>query len=128
MEDTMLGSIAHVALVVRDTARTAELFKSLFDCKEVSRRDAEGHDEKFVKLGDTWFALVQADMQRSRTGDHIAFKVSKETLEITAQKLQRLQLEHLRARDSTSLYFFDYDNHVFELDTTNLDEELAAET
>jgi catechol 2,3-dioxygenase-like lactoylglutathione lyase family enzyme len=93
----MLGSIAHVALVVRDTARTAELFKSLFDCKEVSRRDAEGHDEKFVKLGDTWFALVQADMQRSRTGDHIAFKVSKETLEITAQKLQGVNIERRAA-------------------------------
>ena len=123
----MLGSIAHVALVVGDPARTAQLFGTLFECKRVSRRDAEGHDEIFVKLGDTWFALIQGDIQRTRTGDHIAFKVSKETLEATAQKLEALQLEHIRARSSTSLYFFDFDNHVFELDTTTLEEELNTE-
>jgi hypothetical protein len=93
----------------------------------VSRRDADGHDETFVKLGDTWFALVQGDVERSRTGDHIAFKVSKETLDTTAQKLEALQLEHIRARSNTSLYFFDYDNHVFELDTTTLDAHLKSE-
>lgn len=122
----MLGSIAHVALVVRDPARTAELFRMLFDCKSVSRHDAEGHDETFVKLGDTWFALIQGDMQRARTGDHVAFKASMETLEATAQKLAALKLEHIRARDSTSLYFFDYDDHVFELDTTDLETELKT--
>jgi catechol 2,3-dioxygenase-like lactoylglutathione lyase family enzyme len=123
----VLSSIAHVALVVREPARTAELFRTLFDCRSVSRRDPEGHDEMFVKLGDTWFALIQGYIERARTGDHIAFKVSKETLEATAQKLEALQLEHIRARSSSSLYFFDYDNHVFELDTATLEEELKTE-
>ena len=123
----MLGSIAHVALVVREPTRTVELFRTLFDCEIVSRRDADGHDETFVKLGYTWFALVQADTERTRTGDHIAFKVSKETLEATAQKLEALELEHIRARGNTSLYFFDYDNHVFELDTTTLDDHLKSD-
>jgi hypothetical protein len=35
--------------------------------------------------------------------------------------------EHIRARSSSSLYFFDYDNHVFELDTATLEEELKTE-
>ncbi|HEY0799312.1 MAG TPA: VOC family protein [Steroidobacteraceae bacterium] len=122
----MLRSIAHVALVVRDPARTSELFSKLFECKIVSRRDAEGHDETFVKLGGTWFALIQADAQRTRTGDHIAFKVSKEALDATVQKLESLQVEYIWARNNTSLYFFDYDNHVFELDTASLDEELET--
>jgi hypothetical protein len=81
----------------------------------------------FGKLGDTWFALIQGDTDRARTGDHIAFKVSKETLEATARKLETLQLEHIRARSSSSLYFFDYDNHVFELDTTIFEEELQTQ-
>jgi catechol 2,3-dioxygenase-like lactoylglutathione lyase family enzyme len=121
----MLSSIAHIALVVREPARTAELFGKLFDCKTVSRRDADGHDETFVKLGDTWLVLVQADVERTRTGDHIAFKVSKATLEAMAQKLEALRVEHIRARSGTSVYFFDYDNHVFELDTTTMEEELG---
>jgi catechol 2,3-dioxygenase-like lactoylglutathione lyase family enzyme len=121
----VLSSIAHVALIVREPARTAELFTKLFDCKITSRRDADGHDETFVKLGDTWFVLVQSDVERTRTGDHIAFTVSKTSLETMAQKLKSLQLEHILARGGSSIYFFDYDNHVFELDTASLDEELT---
>jgi hypothetical protein len=29
------------------------------------------------------------------------------------------------ARADTALYFFDFDNHVFELDTTDLEVDLA---
>jgi len=37
-------------------------------------------------------------------------------------------MEFFLARSDTALYFFDYDNHVFELDTTDLDVELAGVT
>jgi hypothetical protein len=76
-------------------------------------------------LKGTTKCLSNSETPGSR--DHIAFKVSKETLEATAQKLEALQLEHIRARGSSSLYFFDYDNHVFELDTATLEEELKTE-
>jgi len=36
-----------------------------------------------------------------------------------------MKLEFFLARADTALYFFDYDNHVFELDTTDLDAELG---
>jgi hypothetical protein len=35
--------------------------------------------------------------------------------------------EFMLARSDTALYFFDYDNHVFELDTADLEAELANE-
>ena len=79
-----------------------------------------------MRLGRTWFVLVQAQVDRSRTGDHIAFSVSKSTLLETAEKLQRTNVEFFLARSDTALYFFDYDNDVFELDTTDLDRELAG--
>jgi hypothetical protein len=36
-----------------------------------------------------------------------------------------MNVEFFLARSDTALYFFDYDNHVFELDTADLDRELA---
>jgi catechol 2,3-dioxygenase-like lactoylglutathione lyase family enzyme len=120
----VLGAIGHVALTVRDPARTAALFEKLFDVKVVQRIDAEGHRETFVRLGMTWFVLVQADVERSRTGDHIAFHVTQNTLDSIAEKLRATNAEFILARSNSSLYFFDYDNHVFELDTTDMDVEL----
>ena len=124
----MLDAIGHVALTVQDPARTAALFKELFDSKIVPRTDSDGHVETFVQLGRTWFVLVQADVHRARTGDHVAFFVSKATLLSCVEKLSQMGQEFLLARSDTALYFFDYDNHVFELDTTDLEIDLANDT
>ena len=122
----MLKSISHVALVVKDPGKTAALFQDLFGVRAVERQDDEGHLETFLRLGGTWFALVGAPAERTRTGDHIAFHASPETLEATAAKLGAMGREFIRARGNTSLYFFDYDDHVFELDTADIDKELSS--
>jgi catechol 2,3-dioxygenase-like lactoylglutathione lyase family enzyme len=122
----MLDAIGHVALIVKDASRTAALFKHLFGAVVVVRTDADGHEEPYVRLGRTWFVLAQADVVRPRSGDHIAFLVSESTLRETAEKLKRMDLEFFLARSDTALYFFDYDNHLFELDTTDLGRELAG--
>ncbi|HEY6457137.1 MAG TPA: VOC family protein [Steroidobacteraceae bacterium] len=122
----MLNSISHIALVVADPARTALLFEDLFEAKTVRRVDADGHDETFINLGNIWVLLAKAAVERKRTGDHIAFRVTKAELLATVEKLKAMNLEFILARADTSLYFFDYDNHVFELDTTDLDSELRG--
>ena len=122
----MLEKIGHIALVVKDSSRTAALFKDLFGAPIVTRKDADGHEETYVKLSQTWFVLVQAEVVRPRSGDHIAFSVSKSVLLETAETLKRMNVEFFLARSDTALYFFDYDNHVFELDTSDLDRELAG--
>ena len=122
----VLDSISHIALVVADPARTALLFETLFGTKTVRRIDADGHDETFINLGNTWFLLAKATVERQRTGDHIAFLVTKADLLATAEKLKAMNLEFILARSDTSLYFFDYDNHIFELDTTDLGNELRG--
>jgi len=122
----MLESISHIALVVADPARTARLFQDLFSARVAERRDEEGHLETFVKLGSTWIVLVAAPVQRTRTGDHIAFRATPEILEATVAKLQAMGREFIRARSDRALYFFDYDDHVFELDTEDLDQELGT--
>jgi catechol 2,3-dioxygenase-like lactoylglutathione lyase family enzyme len=122
----MLDAISHIAMVVKDSNKTATLFKDLFGASVVLRKEDDGHEETYVRLGRTWFALVRAEMDRPRSGDHIAFSVSKSTLLETAEKLKSMNVEFFLARSDTALYFFDYDNHVFELHTTDLDRELAG--
>jgi catechol 2,3-dioxygenase-like lactoylglutathione lyase family enzyme len=121
----MLQSISHVALVVKDPARTAALFQDLFDARMVQRQDDEGHLETFVKLGGAWIVLVGAPVQRARTGDHIAFQATPDIIEATVAKLEKMGREFVRARSNRALYFFDYDDHVFELNTENIDEEIG---
>jgi catechol 2,3-dioxygenase-like lactoylglutathione lyase family enzyme len=121
----MLQSLSHVALVVNDPARTAALFQELFSARVLERKDEEGHLETFVRLGGIWIVLVGSPVQRARTGDHIAFQATPEILEATAAKLQAMGREFIRARSNKALYFFDYDDHVFELDAEDLDQELG---
>jgi hypothetical protein len=43
-----------------------------------------------------------------------------------AEKLKEMKAEFFLARADTALYLFDYDNHVFELDTVELDADVAG--
>jgi len=124
----MLESISHIALVVKDPARTAALFHDLFSARVVEREDDEGHLETFIRLGGTWIVLVAAPVERARTGDHIAFQATPQILEATVAKLQAMGREFIRGRSNRALYFFDYDDHVFELDTEDIDKELGGWT
>src|SRR5215475_14541227 len=120
----MLESISHIALVVNDPARTAALFHDLFSARVLERKDGDGHLETFVRLGGIWLVLVGAPVQRARTGDHIAFHATPEVLEATVVRLEAMGREFIRARSNKALYFFDYDDHVFELDADDADVEL----
>jgi catechol 2,3-dioxygenase-like lactoylglutathione lyase family enzyme len=122
----MLQSLSHIALVVRDTARTAALLHDLFDARVVQHEDEEGHLETYVRMGGVWVVLVAAPVTRTRTGDHIAFRATAEMLQATASKLERMGREFIWARSNTALYFFDDDDHVFELSTEDIDEELGG--
>ena len=122
----MIESISHIALVVRDPAKTAALFRDLFGARAVERDDEEGHHEISVRLGGTWIVLVGAPIQRARTGDHIAFRATPEVIEATVAKLQAMGREFIRARSDRALYFFDDDDHVFELDSEDIAPELQG--
>lgn len=122
----MLESISHIALVVKDPARTAALFRDLFSARVVERVDDEGHLEALVRLGGIPIVLVAAPVERARTGDHIAFRATPEIIEATVAKLQTMGREFIRARSNKALYFFDDDDHVFELDADDIDEQLGS--
>lgn len=122
----ILGKLSHIALIVRDPSRTASLFADVFGAKIRRRTDEDGHDESYIQLGETWFVLVKADVERPVTGDHVAFLVPPSTLAMVAEKLAAIGQEYQLARSDTALYFSDFDNHLFELDTVGVESELRG--
>lgn len=123
----ILSKLSHIAMIVRDPARTASLFSEVFNVSTTRRIDDDGHDESYIQLGDTWFVLVKADVDRPLTGDHVAFLVSQSALASVAKKLAAMGHEFRLARSDTALYFQDFDNHVFELDTVGVEPELGKQ-
>ena len=116
----MLSKLSHIALIVHNPSRTASLFADVFGARIIQRTDEDGHDESYMQLGDTWFVLVKAEVERPLTGDHVAFLVSPSTLTAVAEKLAAIGHGYQLARSDTALYFQDFDNHVFELDTVGV--------
>ena len=120
----MFTTISHIALIVRDPARTAELFSDVLGAQVIANRpDQDGHPQSFAKLGGVWFVLRRGDGPSCRNGDHIALGVTRDALRACAGRLATFDVEHFMAREDTALYFTDYDNHVFELDAGSSTEE-----
>ncbi|MDB7371535.1 hypothetical protein PNA55_06660, partial [Enterococcus faecium] len=66
-----------------------------------------------------------------KTYNHIAFKIDEQDIDSFVSKIQMLGLtvEPGRSRvkdEASSIYFYDYDNHLFELHTGTLQERLKS--
>ena len=75
-----------------------------------------------VELGLSWYRRKWIDPAAVTT---LPFRFQNPRFWKRQRKLKAANVEFFLARSDTALYFFDYDNHVFELDTTDLDRELA---
>ena len=76
--------------------------------------------EKFFLLGDTWLAAMEGEPPSVRSYQHVAFKVDAAAIPEFEARLRALgvAIEPGRPRvpgEGDSLYFHDFDNHLFEL-------------
>ena len=128
----MIEGLSHVTFVVRDLERMTRILTGIFDAREVY---ASGQDtfsiarEKFFQVGDLWIAVMEGEPLPSRTYIHLAFKIDDAEFEAYEAKVKAMGLEIRppRARvpgEGRSLYFYDDDNHLFELHTGTLAERL----
>ncbi len=122
-----MKGISHITLICKDINKTAQLFNILFDAIEVYSSDKKNFSvskEKFLLVGDLWVALMEGN-PIERSYNHIAFQVAEKDLSLFKAKLKALELEILPGRprhplEGNSIYFYDYDNHLFELHTGSL--------
>lgn len=130
----MIESISHITFIVKDVKRSANLFRSVFGAQEVY--DSTGRNfsvayEKIFMIGGTWFAILEGDPISERSYNHVAFKVSEFELKEYIEKVQKLGLEIVEGRsriegEGRSVYFYDFDNHLFELHTGTLSARLSS--
>lgn len=129
----MLEGISHITFIVKDLAKATEFFEKIFDATEVySSGDATFSlsREKFFLIHDQWIAVMEGEALPVRSYNHVAFKIAEADVELYQARIQALGLECRTPRprvpgEGRSLYFYDFDNHLFELHTGTLAERLA---
>jgi fosfomycin resistance protein FosX len=129
----MVEGVSHITFIVKDLARTARIFTDGLGGEEVYSSGDETFSvsrEKFFMVGGVWIAIMEGDALPTRTYNHVAFKIEPDEIDMYLSRLEALGLEIRSPRsrvegEGQSIYFYDYDNHTFELHTGTLDDRLA---
>ncbi len=129
-----IAGISHLTFLVRDLERTARLLVDGLGAREVYDSGERTHSlspEKFFVLGRVWLVAMEGEPPAERSYRHVAFQVDAEDLPGYRARLERLGVEIRPPRprsegEGESLYFHDWDNHLFELHAGTLDARLAA--
>ena len=128
----MIEGLSHITFIVSDLDRAAEFLKTIFDVREIyssGEKIFSKSPEKFFLIGGTWIALMQGTALSERSYNHVAFKIGEAEFEKYESRLDSLGIEILPPRprvpgEGRSLYFYDHDNHLFELHTGTLTDRL----
>lgn len=128
-----MKGISHLTFIVRDLDRMAVFLCEGLGAREVY--DSSGQEfslsrEKFFLLGGTWLAAMEGEPPAERSYQHVAFAVDEPELPVYRARLEALGVEIRPPRsrvagEGASLYFYDFDNHLFELHAGTLEQRLA---
>jgi len=124
--------ISHITFIVRDLELMARFLCDGLGATEVYDSSAKNYSlsrEKFFILGGVWLAAMEGNPSSERSYQHLAFKVTEQDLALFGVRLRAIGVEVKEPRprvpgEASSLYFYDFDNHLFELHTGTLDERL----
>ncbi|WP_036593190.1 FosX/FosE/FosI family fosfomycin resistance hydrolase [Ottowia thiooxydans] len=127
-----IQGISHITFIVRDLDLMKKFLCEGLGAEEVYDSSAKNYSvsrEKFFLLGGVWLAAMEGEPPAERTYRHLAFKVSEDELSEFEIRLRSIGVDIQTPRprvegEGNSLYFHDFDNHLFELHTGTLDERL----
>ena len=125
--------ISHITFIVKDLEKATLFFTKIFDAKEVYASGDKTFSlskEKFFLINDLWICIMEGDAMVERTYNHIAFKINESEFDSYATRIKNIgaEIKPKRPRvagEGRSIYFYDFDNHLFELHTGTLSERLA---
>lgn len=126
-----VNGLSHITFVCKDLERTAKMFQGVFGAKEVycsGNKTFSISKEKFLQVANIWIAIMEGEPVE-KTYNHVAFQVSDKELDKFEAKVRSFGLTILPGRkregaEGRSLYFYDYDNHLMELHTGDLNTRL----
>jgi catechol 2,3-dioxygenase-like lactoylglutathione lyase family enzyme len=128
-----IHGLSHLTFVVRDLERMSKLLCEGLGAAEVydsARKNFSLSREKFFVLGGIWLAAMEGPPSE-RSYRHVAFKVDEADLASMEARLRVLGVEIRPPRtrvegEGASLYFYDFDNNLFELHTGTLEQRLES--
>ncbi len=127
----MIQELSHITLICKDLEKSTRFLQEILGAKQHYATDKKIYSvakERFFKVGDIWIVIMQGE-KIDKSYNHIAFQIDHNSLHILREKIVALGLEILPGRSRTkeegdSIYFYDYDNHLFELHSGNLEKRL----
>lgn len=128
----MIEWISHITFIVKDLEKSTYFFKNIFGAKEIYNSWENTFSlskEKFFLINWIWIAIMEWKSLKEKTYNHIAFKVSKNEFNKYVKKIKKIGIEIKESRsridwEADSIYFYDYDNHLFEIHCWTLKERL----
>ncbi len=137
-----IKGLSHITLVCEDLDRMETVLVQVLRAKRIydSGKDTFSlSEERFFLIGDgdpqdesdgIWIAIMKGDALTGRSYNHIAFAVDDAELVNAGEAVKKLGLDVLPGRprvegEGASLYFYDHDNHLFELHSGTLRSRLG---
>ncbi len=128
----MIMGISHLTFIVKDLQLASHFFQSIFDAKELyasGNKTFSLSREKFFSINGLWLCIMEGDALAERTYNHIAFEIATEEFDAYESRIRALGIDIRPSRprlpeEGRSIYFYDFDNHLFELHAGSLYERL----
>lgn len=128
----MIQGLSHMTFITSDLDQMEKLLTHVLNAEKVYDSGDQTFslsEERFFLIGDIWIAIMKGDPLSEKTYNHIAFKIDDDDFEDYLSRIHDLGLELREGRsrvkgEGQSIYFYDDDNHMFELHTGTLEERL----
>jgi len=129
----MIESLSHITFIVRDLDKMEALLVNVLGADKIydsGKKTFSLSKERFFMIGGVWVATMEGKPLADKTYNHVAFKISDNDYEMYLERIKNagLEIKENRSRidgEGRSIYFYDHDNHMFELHTGTLDQRLA---
>ena len=128
----MIKGLSHMTFIVKDLDKMERLLTYVLDAKKIydsGEKTFSLSKERFFDIGGVWVATMEGDPLPSKTYNHVAFKMADDEYDDRLARIRALGLEVREGRarvegEGRSIYFYDDDNHMFELHSGTLEDRL----
>ncbi|EAD8117229.1 FosX/FosE/FosI family fosfomycin resistance thiol transferase [Listeria monocytogenes] len=128
----MISGLSHITLIVKDLNKTTAFLQNIFNAEEIYSSGDKTFSlskEKFFLIAGLWICIMEGDSLQERTYNHIAIQIQSEEVDEYTERIKALGVEMKPERprvqgEGRSIYFYDFDNHLFELHAGTLEERL----
>lgn len=129
----MIEGLSHITFITSDLARFSDLMTVGLNARMIYDSGDSKFSlsrERFFDLGGLWIAAMEGDPLASRSYNHVAFKIAEQHFDLYLQRIEAMGFDVRPPRprvqgEGRSIYFYDHDNHLFELHTGTLEARLS---